>query len=541
MNKHVERLMKRVLSLFIAASMLISGFGMIAFSNPSYAASKVRLSRKTVTVKAGKKTKIQLKNTRRKVTWKSSNKKIVKIVRTKGKRRNTVTIKGVKKGKAYIIAKVGKKKYKCKVTVTKASSKPAVIEPAKPQEPEEREIEIRDLSISSVDQTAGMTVSAPVIKEPDEAFISAYADFSIGLLQKTIDADQERTGNTLISPESITTALAMTANGAAGQTLAEMEEVLGQGMSVEDYNKYLSGLNKRLISQDQCIYQLSNSIWAKDGAVDPRDDFLRTNKSYYDSEFYLAPFDEQTVTDINNWVYNKTRNMIEKIIQELSKDARMVLINTIAFEGKWEEPFEKKYSKTEDFNAFDGSKQSVTMMTDSNSYRYFELMRGQGFVKKYKGGQIAFAGILPPEGMDANEFVSQMSGESFIDAVNGSKYKQIRLTLPRFAYDYGTEMSEALQEMGIVSAFTDGADFSRMADPTPDTPGLEISEVIHKTHIELDENGTKAAAATAVVMEKNTSIIGDSMELKFDRPFVYALIDTQTGLPLFIGTVRTIN
>ena len=144
--------------------------------------------------------------------------------------------------------------------------------------------------------------------------------------------------------------------------------------------------------------------------------------------------------------------------------------------------------------------------------------------------------------MDVDAYVQSLDAESFLNSWNNRKNTRIDLTLPKFKYDYGTEMGDILQDMGIKNAFTDNADFSRMADPTPETPALKISKVLHKTHIELDENGTKAAAATAVVMEKATAIFGDDpIKLTFNRPFVYALVDTTTGVPLFIGEVKSIS
>ena len=514
---------------------------------------KPSLSKKTVKMKQGKTVILKVRHASRKVKWTTTNRKIARVKKTKGKRKQTAVIKaGKKAGTCYIKAKVGKRKLKCKIVVKKkkknttSTRRPS---PTKPTKPTEREIKTRPLSDSSRDLTAGLTAILPETKVPTESFIKGFAGFSIDLLKKALESDRAagKKDNVLISPDSVTTALAMTENGAAGQTLTEMENVLCNGISADDYNQYLSGINRRLMASDALIYNVSNSIWAREDKMEGlvREDFLQTNKNYHDAQFYLAPFNAQTVEDMNAWVYNKSRNMIDKIISELSNDARMVLINTVAFEGQWIKPFTKS-EKTEPFTAYDKSTQSVTMLRDRGEYQYLELNGGKGFVKNYgsnqKPGQVAFVGILPPENMDADTYIQTLDGASFIESWNNKKEKNVAITMPAFQTDYSVEMGGLLQNLGIRTAFTDAADFSRMAAPSPDTPGLKISKVLHKTHIELDENGTKAAAATAVIMEKNTAIIGNSpIELTFDRPFVYALVDTATGIPLFIGEVRTIT
>ena len=509
---------------------------------------KTSLSLKKITLKQGKTKALKVNNAKAKVKWSSTNKKIAYVQKTAGKYRQKAVVKAKKAGICYIKAKVGKKTYKCKVTVKKVEKSkkddsqvdPVIIYPPK----EEIEVETRELSDSSRNLAAGLTAAALSNVEPSAEFIASYTGFSLELLKRTIAADRASgsTSNLLISPDSVTTAFAMVENGAAGETLAEMESVLSPGVTADDFNRYLSAVNRRLMSSDAFIYNVSNSLWAREGLVDVRQKFLQVNMDYHDAEFYVAPFDEQTVQDINSWVYNKSRNMIDGILNELSEDARMVVLNTVAFEGAWDHEFRSENTAQRDFTAFDGTKKRVPMMFDSDSYQYLEMKGGQGFVKYYKtGGQgsgVAFMGILPPPDVSVDDYISSLSASDFASAWNSKKPKEVVLRLPKFGYDYSVEMGDLLQEMGIVTAFTDMADFSSMATPTPDSPGLKISKVLHKTHIDLDESGTRAAAATAVVMEKATALPGETpIELTFDRPFVYALVDTATGIPLFIGEV----
>ena len=491
---------------------LLIGFSLFFVRTGVQAAVKPSLSRKSIKITVGKTKTLKVRHASRKVKWTTTNKKIAKIKKKSGKRKQKVVIKaGKKPGKCYIKAKIGKKTLKCKIIVKKKADAAKV---------DQKEITSEDL---------------------------AFTNFSLALLKKTVQTDKANGiyDNILISPDSVATALGMTEIGAAGQTLAEMEKILSGGITAEAYNKYLSDLNQRLMSSKALIYAVSNSIWAKEGLVDVRDDFLQKNKNYHNADFYQVGFDEQTVTDMNTWVYTKSRKMIDKIIDDLGKDTRMVLINTVAFEGQWAKPFQKTAIKTDIFNAYNGAKQKVSMLKDIEDYPYLELKGGKGFAKYYGKdyalGEIAFVGLLPPENMDVDTYIESLDAASFLNSWNNRTNTRIDLSLPKFHYDYGTEMGGVLQDMGIKTAFTDNADFSRMANPTPETPALKISKVLHKTHIELDENGTKAAAATAVVMEKATAIFGnDPVKLTFDRPFVYALVDTSTGVPLFIGEVRSI-
>ena len=305
-------------------------------------------------------------------------------------------------------------------------------------------------------------------------------------------------------------------------------------MDHAEFCSYLAGMNDRLANSDKIIFQQSNSIWARKGLMDVSNSFIQQNKDWFDSCFYVAPFNNETVGDMNNWVYNNTRNMIRSVIDQLYDDDRMVLINTTVFEGKWEVPFESVTDET--FINAAGTKEKASMLNELGSCNYFEMNGARCFERRYKGGEISFVGILPPENTTADAFVQDMSGSGFRSAWNSRTQEHVMLTMPEFTYDYGTELGPVLQAMGMNKAFSTAADFSGMGKPS-----VMVDRVIHKTHIELDRNGTKAAAATAVISKASSVYIEAPIEIRMDRPFVYALVDTETGIPLFIGTVRTLN
>ena len=498
--------------------MTFVSLGAAAFASPVDAASKTALSKKSVTITAGSRKVVKLKNVSKKVVWKSSNSKIARVVKTKGKYRNTAAIKGLKKGKAIISAKVGNKTYKCRVTVK-----------------EKDDIEIRPLSASSVNKSKALKRKEVGNSTASAQFKSAVTEFSVELFKRVskADADKGKKCSVLVSPDSVATALAMLENGAAGNTLKEMKTVLGGNMSPADYCSYLAGMNDRLESKKKIIFQQSNSIWARKGKINVQKGFLKKNKNYFDAEFYVAPFNGRTVKDMNNWVYNNTRNMIPSVIDRLNADDRMVLINTTVFEGKWEVPF--GHTSKGSFTDASGAKKKTTMLQETENYFYFTMDGAKCFARRYKGGSISFVGILPPEDVAIDDFIQGMSGSAFRSAWRSRTSERVHLTMPEFKYDYDTELNSVLQSMGMREAFTENADFSRMGSPS-----VMVDRVLHKTHIELDKSGTKAAAVTAVMAKASSCVMDPPIEITMDRPFVYAIVDTKTGIPLFIGSVKTL-
>lgn len=544
----------------VALIMAAAVFVILDGSEPAFAAGKVKLSKTSVSMKTGGTAKLTVKNAKaakKKVKWTSGDTRVVKVTKKSGKYKQKVTLKaGKKAGETWVRAKAGKKTLICRVTVTAP----------------EREIKILPLSDDAVEVKAKQDYAPATETDLPEDFKLAYSKFAVQLLQATLQTDPAAE-NVLISPDSVMTALTMTGNGAVGTTRSEMLRVLtgggpaqqsgagsqsGAALSADGLNDSLWKLHSRLTGSKGLIYTCNNSIWTKRGLIIPAADFLNINKKYHNASLYESSFGKQGAEDMNRWVYNNTRNMIDQIIDPengLSEDARMVLINAIAFEGKWLEPFnEYQIKKDGTFTAANGAKQKATMLQGTED-TYVELAGGTGFVKDYAGGDIAFLGLLPPKGMSAREYAAGLSGEDFLAAWQARRSSepgdtgeqipiQVRIQLPCFSYDYGISMKPVLQSLGMKRAFTDAADFSAMMDPSSPEykDGLCIDDVLHKTHIELDQNGTKAAAVTAVIVEKATAVRDVAeKEVFLDRPFAYALVDTRTGAPLFIGIVESIQ
>ena len=546
----MKNILRRTLSVILAVCVIVvfSVFALPGATSSAASKKKVTLSKKATSICVNKNRVIKVKNANKKVRWSSTNRKIARVRKASGKWRATAVIKaGRKTGTCWIKAKVGKKVLRCKVRVYKRSNG---IYPGE----EDRKIETIPLSDSAKNliKQFGLESAGAPSTQTSEAFNNAVANFSVDLLKRTIAQDTANNirGNTLVSPDSVLTALAMLENGANGQTLTQMEDTFAPGMSAQEFNANLSAMNKRLSKNGKPIYTVANSIWSREGLMSVSRDFLQTNLNYHNAEFYEAPFDGQTVNDMNHWVYNNTRNMINRIIDNLSTEDRMVLINAISFEGNWVEPF-VNIDNNGEFTKEDGQTQTVKMMRSTDYYRYLQLNGGKGFAKPYvcnkTGGAISFVGLLPPEGMDVDTYLNSLTGTSFVEAWKASARKEdqapvrVDVKLPKFSYDYGTSMEGILSDMGMPDAFTGAADFSRLIAPDSPTQSIMVDRVLHKTHIELDEKGTKAAAVTAVIA-KAGAIIHEAppVEVHLTRPFVYALVDEQTGIPLFIGVVRSI-
>ena len=373
---------------------------------------------------------------------------------------------------------------------------------------------------------------------PDmDAGAAAAADFGVQLFKTSMEEGK----NTLISPLSVLYALAMTANGADGETLVQMEQVLG--MDVENLNSYMLAYLDLLPESKDYKMSLANSIWFKD---DPNfiveQSFLQTNADYYGAGAYKAAFDEGTRNDINNWVKEHTDGMIPEILDEIPDEAIMYLVNALAFDAKWDDEYEEHQIREGRFTMEDGTRQDVDMM-HSEEYTYLEDDMAMGFIKYYKDRRYAFVAMLPNEGVTVSQYVNSLTGEHLRDLLNNPEDLTVFASIPKFETEYDIEMSEVLQEMGMTDAFDwQVADFSKLGTYNADGMNICINRLLHKTFISVSEQGTRAGAATAVEMVAEGAMeIVEFKEVVLDRPFVYMLIDCETNLPFFIGTMMNVN
>ena len=360
-------------------------------------------------------------------------------------------------------------------------------------------------------------------------------DFAIRLFK----ASEKSGKNTLVSPVSVLCALAMTANGAKEETLEQMEAVLG--MTTEKLNLYLYSYRKNLPQGEKYKLSLANSVWfTEDEHFTVNQDFLQINADYYGADIYKAPFNDQTCKDINNWVKQKTDKMIPEILNQISPEAVMYLVNALAFEAEWSEIYKKSQVGDGKFAKEDGTKQDVEFMYGSEGI-YLEDEKATGFMKYYKGGKYAFAAMLPNEGVSVSDYIASLNGESLNALLANPQYATVHTSIPKFETEYEVELSGILKGMGMSKAFDpDKAEFEGIGTFTDGN--IYISRVLHKTFISVGEKGTRAGAATVVEMESGAAPgPQEPKQVYLDRPFVYMLIDCGNNIPLFIGTMMDIE
>ncbi len=366
----------------------------------------------------------------------------------------------------------------------------------------------------------------------DAEFISATEDFSVKLFQNSVTQNK----NSLVSPTSVYLALGMTANGANQNTKKQFEALLGGGqLSVDQLNSNYYTLAQKLQSIQNGKMKIANSIWYRQGNdLQVQPNFLQKNANFFGAGAFQLDFTKQdTVTKINNWVKKNTDGMIDKMVDKIDSTTMMYLINTLLFEADWLTPYQANNTQQEIFHAVSGNTQASYM---SSSEIYLHDQTAQGFIKKYKDDRFSFVAILPNEGVSLSAYVKSMTGKKFAAFLKSQGEEYAETMMPKFKYDYQVDLSNPLKVLGLSDGFNaELANFSKMGTCTGGN--LYIADVLHKTYIQVDELGTKAGAATKVEMIDSAAMLNPKT-VKLDRPFVYAIVDNQSGLPIFLGTVE---
>ena len=362
----------------------------------------------------------------------------------------------------------------------------------------------------------------------------AITGFAVSLFQSSAVPGE----NTLLSPLSVLCALAMTANGAKNETLAQMEEVFG--LTVPELNEYLHAYLERLPSGDRYRVSVADSIWFRDDdRLSVEQDFLQTNADYYGASVYKSPFDNTTLEDINAWVSDNTEGMIENILDEIPDDAVMYLINALAFDAEWETIYKEDQVRDGTFTTESGETRDIQMMYSSET-QYLNDGSATGFIKYYADRKYAFAALLPNEGVLLADYIAALTGGGLMSTLDSAQDAKVNAGVPKFESEYAVEMSDILRSMGMADAFDEiRADFTGLGKSG--RGNIFINRVIHKTFIAVDEKGTKAGAATVVEMAAGCAEPTEEIKTVYlDRPFVYMLIDCETNLPIFIGATTDI-
>lgn len=379
----------------------------------------------------------------------------------------------------------------------------------------------------------GSKVDASSLEPMDKNLKEAILNFSWNMFKE----NSQNTGNLMISPVSIYVALAMTLNGADGDTKAAMLESLSaKGITEQNLNVGMKSWIMSLTNEDRIAkLDIANSIWYRNG-FEAGETFLQKNADYYSASIKSLDFSKKDAANtINEWVKDSTNGTIDKVVEKINDDVMMYLINAIYFKGDWKDQFKANNTYKQTFNAPTGAIEADFMHRTGN-VDYLNSNDVTGVVLPYLDEQFAFIALLPEDGKTPRELIDNFTAMNLIDLLKNKKETNIDLALPKFESRYEDSLKDELSKLGMEVAFDSNvADFSLMSKNH--NKELFISDVKHKTFIRVDEKGTEAAAVTSVEMSA-TSMPMEVQKLVFDRPFVYGIVDVTTGIPLFMGIME---
>ncbi len=389
--------------------------------------------------------------------------------------------------------------------------------------------------------------TSPQLSDDERATLAeSQASFAVDIYQAVRKQPKSVDKDIFLSPHSVSIALAMTYAGARGQTAAEMKTALHYELPNDrlhtafDYlDLALASRGKNAVGKDGKPFRLdvTNSIWGQKGTSFEAP-FLDTLAVNYGAGLNVVDFiaeTEKSRTTINDWVEEKTEKRIKDILPEgvVTPDTRLVLVNAVYFNAAWASKFEPAATSQAPFTKADGSVVQVAMMKGQSSRPYAKGDGYEAVEMAYDGEELAMLVIAPTAGTFAT-FESSLTGGKVLDILAGLETREVNLHFPKLKVDGSFDLKEPLRALGMNQAFTDAADFSGMSTTEP----LRVTDVLHKTFLELDENGTEAAAATAVVAAGfSAAPVDPPIVMKVDRPFITAIVDRQTRTLVFLGRV----
>jgi len=403
------------------------------------------------------------------------------------------------------------------------------------------------IKISVLSVISGLFSSGVVAGNESAIITNGNNEFALNLYSqiKNLSEVKNSEGNMFFSPYSISTALAMTYTGARGNTAAEMATVLNlpelSGKNLYTPNQIAAAfgnLQKQLQADKETSgYQLNvaNALWGQKG-YPFLPGFIDINKKYFESGLTELDFakSEEARKTINTWVEEKTNDKIKDLIPAGALDSltRLVLTNAIYFKGDWSIKFKEENTKESDFHITEQKTAKVQMMYQKENFEYANLDNMQLLQMHYKGDELSMLIILPKTIGDMEAIESNLNLETLQSNLKQMRKREVDVYLPKFKMTTGTlDITSILAKMGMKDAFSNAADFSGMSE----RKDLYISSVVHKAFVEVNEEGTEAAAATGVVMKLLS--ISEPIVFRADRPFIFMIRDNATQSILFIGRV----
>ncbi|MDD5764943.1 MAG: serpin family protein [Candidatus Marinimicrobia bacterium] len=374
------------------------------------------------------------------------------------------------------------------------------------------------------------------LKKSEQALIESSNSFGFDLFKKL--SNDIKDSNLFISPVSVSMALGMTMNGAASSTLEAMRSTLGfENLAENEINKSYQSLIKLLRNLDPKVkFQIANSIWYRNGfAVLPA--FIDVNQTFFDAVVQGLDFSQDAAADtMNGWIDEQTDGLIKQILDKpIDPNTVMFLLNAIYFKGTWTYQFDEEHTQDASFYLHNTESTTCKMMSLSGDFDYAETDELQVIDLPYNDGYFAMTVLLPESDIDTDSLISVLSDEKWNNMISGLSKTTVNLYLPKFKLEWFRKLNDSLTDIGMGIAFNENlSDFTRINSEGE----LYISEVRHKSFIEVDEEGTEAAAATSVeITYKSGSSEKQNITMWVNHPFIFAIRERASGTILFMGKI----
>ncbi len=390
------------------------------------------------------------------------------------------------------------------------------------------------ISLNSCEKNDSQTNEPDSLLKSTREIVSSDNDFGIEIFKSVLQKEAD-SSNVFISPVSISLALAMTYNGAEGTTKEAMETTLRKSdYSFNEINQLYKNLMQGLLSVDPKVtLEIANSIWYRQGfEVIP--DFINVNRNYYKAEVNALDFNSpNSVLTINNWVSDNTNNKIDKIINEIPGDAVMYLINAIYFKGTWTYEFDKGKTTDRTFTLMNDSTVDLPFMEQETDLNYQHNDLFSAVELPYGKANYSMIVLLPNYGKTINDIIAGLNSDAWNSWTHDFNEQDVVVRLPKFRFQFKEKLNDALTDMGMGIAFTNAADFTKINDKG----GLKISKVLHKTFVEVNEEGTEAAAVTSVEIIYTSAEVPSALFFNVNKPFLFIIREKESNAIIFIGRV----
>lgn len=370
----------------------------------------------------------------------------------------------------------------------------------------------------------------------DDDFTETYDTFAFKLLKSMYSEDGK---NVVVSPLTVAMTTSMIANGADGLTLNEMKNLLGRPMNISDLNVYFHTYKDRLVNTEQSKLVWESALWFNsDKNCMPNQELLQANADYYGADAFRDDFaSDMSMQNINNWISNKTNQKIEYIVDKISSDSPMCVVNATDFEADWSKPYSYDQVKDGTFKDNAGN-ETTTQMMSSFEYIYLEDDLGKGFIKYYSGDNYAFIALRPDDYVSLSSYIDHLAvGGKLKYMLKWQKKEVVSATIPKFECEYTGGLADTIKSIGVGSAFdSNKAELSSLG--TSDD-NLYVGDIYTRTILRVTEKGTSKGTAASIGSSNDTA--AKTHVITLDRPFVYMVVDCNNYLPIIIGAVNTVG